>query len=141
MADDTPTKVCTRCNEPKPVTHYVMVKTRNKGLPRRCAWCKDCTRARCLNDMKPFRDFTDKIKLESGCVDCGYNAHPRALEFDHLPGTEKVANISELVRRRTPLDILAAEIAKCEVVCANCHAERTHQRKQARKGAQADAVH
>lgn len=25
----------------------------------------------------------DALKLEAGCVDCGYNKHPAALHFDH----------------------------------------------------------
>ena len=62
------------------------------------------------------------IKLASGCVDCGYNEHPEALEFDHLPGMEKLFNISKNIR---PWPQVLAEIAKCEVVCANCHRVRT----------------
>lgn len=64
------------------------------------------------------------IKLASGCVDCGYNTHPAALDFDHIDGTTKVDNVSKLARLRSWAAI-EAEIAKCEVVCANCHRIRT----------------
>ena len=66
-----------------------------------------------------------EVKRESGCVDCGYNEHPVALQFDHLPEFEKVFTISQ-----TPVSAerLEAELLKCEVVCANCHAVRTHER-------------
>jgi hypothetical protein len=68
----------------------------------------------------------DAIKLERGCVDCGFNGHPVALEFDHLPGSGKVANISHM--RGGSWAAVEAEIAKCEVVCSNCHRIRTTER-------------
>lgn len=74
------------------------------------------------------------------CADCGTQYPYYVMEFDHLDAGTKHFNVSAGVTRASHERILA-EIAKCEAVCANCHAERTHQRKQARKGAQADAVH
>jgi hypothetical protein len=74
------------------------------------------------------------------CTDCGVRYPYYVMEFDHLDSETKEFNVSAGVTRAS-YERLLAEIAKCEVVCANCHAERTHQRKQARKGAQADAVH
>lgn len=74
--------------------------------------------------------YIDGIKLAAGCADCGYNNHPAALQFDHLPGTEKIGIIAHM-RGNTSIAILNAEIAKCEVVCANCHAIRTAQRRVA----------
>ncbi len=74
------------------------------------------------------------------CADCGVQYPYYVMEFDHLDGDAKHFNVSAGVTCASH-ERLLAEIAKCEVVCANCHAERTHQRKQARKGAQADAVH
>jgi hypothetical protein len=66
-------------------------------------------------------------KLDKGCADCGYDQHLAALHFDHLPGHGKAGNLSRMTmcgRER-----LLAEIAKCEVVCANCHAIRTYNRR------------
>lgn len=74
------------------------------------------------------------------CTDCGLRYPYYVMEFDHLDSDAKHFNVSAGVTR-VSYERLMAEIAKCEVVCANCHAERTHQRKQTRKGVQADAVH
>ena len=68
-------------------------------------------------------------KVEQGCVDCGYAEHPAALQFDHLPGEDKLFNIGEQVGNYR-VETIWAEIAKCEVVCANCHAIRTTERRQ-----------
>ena len=73
-------------------------------------------------------ELINNIKLESGCVDCGYAGHPSALEFDHIRG-EKLFNVSQGLARHP--DKIMAEIAKCEVVCANCHRIRTTERQRA----------
>lgn len=69
------------------------------------------------------RQKLDEIKLASGCVDCGYKAHAVALDFDHVRG-EKSFTISYMICRSWKA--MAAEIAKCDVVCSNCHRVRTH---------------
>lgn len=75
------------------------------------------------------RAWLDHVKLAAGCIDCGYNAHPRALDFDHV-GTDKVGNVGQMAHDLVAMSILLAEIAKCEVVCANCHRVRTAEREQ-----------
>ena len=50
------------------------------------------------------------------------------MQWDHLPGMEKLAEVSNLIRRLCKARVLE-EIAKCELVCANCHAIRTVNRR------------
>ena len=69
------------------------------------------------------RGVLDAMKLESGCVDCGYAEHPAALQFDHRDRATKAFTISEGLLRSWAA--ITAEIAKCDVRCANCHAIRT----------------
>lgn len=73
--------------------------------------------------------FVDGIKLERGCVDCGYRDNALALQFDHVRGS-KVAPIATLVHALLENDI-PREIAKCEVRCANCHLIKTSERRKA----------
>lgn len=68
------------------------------------------------------------IKMRRGCTDCGYNKHPDALEFDHMPGSVKLFPVGGNVTRSR--SAVLAEIAKCEVVCANCHRIRTAIRRE-----------
>lgn len=73
------------------------------------------------------RDFIGQIKTTQGCADCGYNDHPAALQFDHLPGYQKTRGVGNMLG--CTIESLLSEIAKCEVVCANCHAIRTALRR------------
>jgi hypothetical protein len=72
--------------------------------------------------------WTRQLKMKP-CVDCGGSFHPAAMTFDHLPGTAKVLDIASLVRRGS-IGVARAELAKCELVCANCHAVRTFNRRE-----------
>ena len=74
------------------------------------------------------RAYVNKIKTETPCADCGVSYPPYVMQFDHL-GEDKDRDIATLTRSPVSLARLMAEIAKCEVVCANCHAERTHKRR------------
>ncbi len=76
------------------------------------------------NRYKRSVDWINERKMSmGGCVDCGYNKHPSALDFDHMPGTKKLFNIGQ--HKWKSRVVLEAEIAKCELVCANCHRIRT----------------
>ena len=60
------------------------------------------------------------------CADCGGTFPPVCMDFDHLDGSAKDFNIGSSTT--TALRKVLAEIAKCEVVCANCHRLRTVER-------------
>lgn len=73
--------------------------------------------------------YTQELKVRLGCIDCGYNERPEALDFDHVRG-EKLFNISAAVWRcRQPWTAVLMEIDKCDIVCANCHRIRTSDRR------------
>ena len=74
------------------------------------------------------RDILNIIKLERGCCDCGYNSHAEALDFDHVDG-QKSFTISGSIQCN--LRTIRAEVAKCEVRCANCHRIATKRRLNA----------
>lgn len=61
------------------------------------------------------------------CMDCGGSFSPCAMQFDHVRGVKR-ADVSRLVSRRCSLAVIQAEIAKCDIVCANCHCVRTAER-------------
>ena len=60
------------------------------------------------------------------CADCGVRYPYYVMDFDHVDGDKEMI-ISTLVNRGGRTRLLA-ELAKCDVVCSNCHRERTWQR-------------
>ena len=78
----------------------------------------------------PKKDSTQAwlvgLKAGQACTDCNRVFPPAAMQWDHLPGTAKIADVSGL--RDRPREAILAEIAKCELVCVNCHTIRTARR-------------
>jgi hypothetical protein len=79
------------------------------------------------------RALIQQYKLDKGCADCGYNKDARALEFDHVKNSGK----HKSGKQRTVASLMYSswkriikEVGECEVVCCNCHAIRTLERKK-----------
>lgn len=68
------------------------------------------------------------IKSVTPCADCGVQYPYYVMQFDHI-GDDKVVNVADSVARCWSRARIQAEIDKCELVCANCHAVRTFSRK------------
>ena len=117
-------RVCTDCGLDKDEESF---RVRKYDSRYRASICRQCVNIRGHKSAYERVEKLNAIKLASGCVDCGYNKHPVALDFDHLPEFEKSFNVSAKVRR-APWDQILAEVAKCEVVCSNCHRVRTWER-------------
>lgn len=64
------------------------------------------------------------------CTDCGFRYKFWQMDFDHRNPEDKLFAISGSGRR--DMDRLKAEIAKCDVVCANCHRNRTHRQRRSK---------
>lgn len=58
------------------------------------------------------------------CTGCG-ESDPVVLEFNHVDSTSKLGNIGQMIRDCVSKAPLATDIAKCEVLCANCHQRHT----------------
>lgn len=67
------------------------------------------------------------------CADCGREYPHYVMDLDHVRG-EKLFNLSAAIKGNRSRAAILAEIAKCDVVCANCHRERTHQAEQCYAG-------
>lgn len=72
-----------------------------------------------------FRVWLNNIKNRP-CLDCGKVLSHPAMDFDHIRGA-KISGIAQMWSWGR--DRVQAELAKCELVCANCHRVRTHTRR------------
>jgi hypothetical protein len=131
-------KRCARCGETKPLSDFHTHKTRRDGVQTYCKPCRaeiDHERYQRLRGTRvPSRvwergrhDWLLSLKSGKPCTDCGRIFPPEVMQWDHVPGAPKLGNMSTDFRGRSREEILD-EIAKCELVCANCHAIRTFDR-------------
>jgi hypothetical protein len=121
-------------------------KNEYENYGQRCSLCRPCKRAydkqwyakqskaskRRKQDLQNIRrettrDWVRDYRKNKGCKDCGTDDF-RVLEFDHLPEHEKEFNVADGVAIGYGKEKILKEMEKCEVVCANCHRIRTHQR-------------
>ena len=63
------------------------------------------------------------------CADCGRRFDACAMDFDHRDPASKRYTVSRMVGKATTEAILE-EVAKCDIVCGNCHRLRTWQRAE-----------
>ena len=64
---------------------------------------------------------------EKPCVDCGKSYPYYVMDFDHVRGKKKF-ELSVAGRHFRALDSVQKEMDKCDVICSNCHRERTFNR-------------
>lgn len=130
-------KTCSKCKRELPLDQF------NKRGDGKQPWCKRCNRERArkyyadnrekhlavirqktLARIKANQDWIIQYLIEHPCTDCG-EKDLLVLEFDHL--SDKAMNVSHAIQYHG-IATLQCEVAKCEVVCANCHKRRTASR-------------
>jgi hypothetical protein len=134
-------KHCAGCKQERDIEEF---RWKIKGRKRQ-DWCKFCqaeankthyqnnkqvyiNRAKVRN-KRVIEENQQKVLAhlsDHPCVDCAIS-DVRVLEFDHVRGV-KVESIARLVRLAVSWEMIATEIAKCEVRCANCHRIKTCER-------------
>lgn len=105
------TKVCSRCSHEKPIGEFYRRANTADGHSHHC---KECHKTR----LKDRRNQIDTIKISIGCIACGERT-PCCLHFHHL--RDKKFTIGSYPNKSW--DEIVEEIAKCIVLCANCHAK------------------
>ena len=130
---------CCWCQTVKPETDFAWKKV---GVKRQ-NYCRDCRKVyfkkyykankkyyanRRDAHKKVIKDFIRALKTNKSCVDCMVPYAYYVLDFDHKHG--KSLNVSEAYRQGMTIKRIEQEIEKCDLVCSNCHRERTHRRRQ-----------
>ncbi len=97
---------------------------RERGLPD-----EEYVRRRKVRQAATAKENAAKIRHYKSirpCRDCKKIFDPDAMEFDHARGVKRF-EISKAGKKS--LRAIATEIAKCDLVCANCHRLRTKNRR------------
>lgn len=133
-------KKCIKCERLLPLEDFQVIQ--RKTGPKPIAKCRTCrreydreywlnTQAR-MGSRKRDRqrvihrrnkDHVWAWLLAHPCVICG-EADPVVLEFDHIDPSTKSCDVSTLLHTGA-LSTIDKEIAKCRVLCANCHRRHT----------------
>jgi hypothetical protein len=104
-------------------------------------FCKECSKfchRRYYSECKSYLIKKTKARIERNrnlviqakskpCSDCQQVYPPWVMQFDHLK--DKLFHLAKLAYTQYSEQTINKEIAKCDVVCANCHAIRTHKRR------------
>ena len=152
---DTMTKKCTTCELTKPSTEFYSSKGRTSS---KCTACKRAYQVeyskRRKSDPKKYEEhlqyhrnygathgiqhrrnsfeWLDEAKAKP-CMDCGGTFPPECMDFDHRDPATKLFNVSGGAVTGRSLESVQAEVAKCDLVCANCHRIRTAKQQGFRK--------
>jgi len=133
-----PVQTCTKCYFTKFITAF---NFRNLAKNIRHSYCRECGREltkshyarnkqqyleKNLRSFCKRREYVRKMK-DRFCADCGIKYPYYVMDFDHREDEIKEFGLNSL--SRITMNVLKREIDKCDVVCANCHRERTQQRR------------
>lgn len=133
--------ICSRCQQDKEEAEFS-----SKGRGKLQYFCRFCVNAynkeyyaqnkaryiekarrRNAQQRQILKSIIEEAKSRP-CTDCGVQYPPWIMDFDHIDGAIKTDNIADMGRWAMSEETLLREIAKCEVVCANCHRQRTYER-------------
>ncbi len=132
-------KRCSKCKQKKNLDQFAW-KNKTKGT--KSTECKTCHKIyrnthyhrNRDRDIRKVSEYKKKLALEikqikekSSCADCKKKYPYYVMDFDHVRG-QKSFNIGGSYEYKGRLQILE-EIKKCDLVCSNCHRERTHKRR------------
>lgn len=139
-------KVCTVCKIEKDIECF---NWKNKAKGKRQSSCRQCTkeqvdgtRKNADGSIKRKYSYPAKVKERKqanmqwfkqrkqslACKVCGFN-HPAVLDFDHRDPTQKFMEVGTMVSEGYSIDMIEAEIAKCDVLCSNCHRIRHYEER------------
>jgi len=131
-------KICSTCKLEKELSEFSKNKAKADGLQVVCKSCRKIyadnyyqtvpkEKERLLKKNYTHRDALKKIVIEKKsvpCADCKVSYPFYVMDFDHQ--FDKKFTIAIAVMQGRSIKSVLEEIAKCEVVCSNCHRIRTH---------------
>ena len=131
-------KVCSSCSESKPRGDFGVCSKNKDGLYGKCKACKRAYdneyhanrskgNKKRKNELQRQRHISNRQYMYNflkshPCVVCG-ESDPVVLEFDHIDQSTKTTAVSLMADYS--LDRVKEEIAKCRILCANCHKRHT----------------
>ncbi len=130
-------KYCYRCERTRSRDSFGPNRLRPDGLQPYCKSCRVVLQSsRAVMLREKYRRYVKLPMQIAGCAWCGYRWNVEALHLDHLVPNDPDkfgghTGMYDWVQASNPLPReIRAEMSKCQVLCCNCHAERTVQQRQ-----------
>lgn len=129
-------KHCSRCDTDKPLTEFRIMSQKTGRIDPYCIPCRRTYNTNLTQrpDQK-VRRYKSNVGQKKRNFDVVYQylqTHPcehcgetdfRCLDFDHIDQSTKQYSISAMLGHS--LELLQTEMAKCRILCANCHRKHT----------------
>ena len=91
--------------------------------------CIPCTAKNRVKQKQKIYKWVDHYKSSRGCNNCG-TTDERCLHLHHRDAETKKRSVAQLIGKGYIFETVKAEVAKCEVLCANCHSILHHEEKR-----------
>lgn len=129
-------KICSKCSIEKDESEFNKKSSTKDGLQ---TFCKECNKKNCKSHYgnnrkyyddrnnerkKDIRNYVDSKKTK--CSNCGED-HIACLDFHHLK--DKEIDLAMVTAKSWSKNRIDKEIAKCIILCANCHRKLHWQEK------------
>jgi hypothetical protein len=131
------TKICTKCEKEKDVDGFSWKKKSEDTRQSKCKLCyrehrnqwysehKDSEVKTILayrkRKVKEIKEWYQEYKRSLSCSKCNESRSP-CLQFHHINPKDKDDSVGTMVAHGCSIRKIKKEIAKCIVLCANCHA-------------------
>jgi hypothetical protein len=135
-----PMKICSVCKVEKKVECF---SRKGAGHQSECKVCRsEYTKQHYLDNKEVYiaratlrkarllPEIQDRLRVlkKEPCTDCKQVFPEECMDFDHI-ADDKIADVAELTQHLSWSKI-EREIAKCQLVCSNCHRIRTAKRRK-----------
>ena len=129
------TKVCTKCKRELPFDNF---RWKNKSQNLKHSQCKECQKVQEKQHYQNSKERQQSVKSTAifqkernimlveqakscGCKKCG-EKRSYVLDFHHINAEDKINVIAHMIKSSGEKTLIE-ELAKCDVLCANCHRE------------------
>ena len=120
-------KKCRSCGELKKAAEFYRCSGRRDN---RQVDCKVCQNEYLKKHRRYIRSVVNRWKEIKGCSVCSFKGKHYQLDLDHRdPGTKNNKGNSRAYEPSWRMQRVKEELSKCDILCKNCHAEKTFKNK------------
>tara|TARA_R110002050_G_scaffold65566_2_gene141889 strand:+ start:5346 stop:5816 length:471 start_codon:yes stop_codon:yes gene_type:complete len=120
-------KRCETCQRVKPLDNFYYRSASNNYFNS----CIPCRAKNIAQQKSDIYNWVNKYKSKIGCEACG-EKDSRCLQLHHRDSSNKKKSVATLIGGGYIFKTVKAEVAKCEVLCANCHSIHHHEERRSK---------